>query len=144
LESIRFYFEQLLREFTSDYTGRYGSCRNLVELLIHEGQKLAPVTLPGRQHNAATRLVTRFLNLLEKQYPVASPQEPLKLKKPADFANELAVHVNHLNAAIQQVTGKSTRQLIADRLLSESKALLYYSDWPVADIAYSLGFEYPN
>ena len=73
-----------------------------------------------------------------------SRDEPVKLKKPADFASELAVHINHLNAVVRETTGKSTRQLIAGRLLNESKALLYYSDWSVADIAYSLGFEYPN
>jgi AraC-like DNA-binding protein len=144
LRTMRFYFEQIIHEFSSDYTGRYNSCRNLVELLMHEGHKLEPVTTHVQQHNASTRLVSRFLNLLEKQYPITSLDEPLKLRKPADFARELAVHINHLNAVVQQVTGKSTRQVIAGRLLSESRALLYYSDWSVADIAYSLGFEYPN
>lgn len=144
LSIVRFYFEQITREYSSDYPFRYNSVRNLVELLMHEGRKLNPVIAHTLQQNAAIRLTTRFLNLLEKQYPVASPHEPLKLRKPADFAGELAVHVNHLNAVVQQVTGKSTRQVIADRMLSESKALLYYSDWSVADIAYSFGFEYPN
>lgn len=144
LNTIRFYFGQIIREFSSEYAGRYDACRSLLELLMHEGKKLTPVTMHVQQQNAATRLVTRFLNLLEKQYPVTSPDEPLKLKKPGDFASELAVHINHLNAVVQQMTGKSTRQMITERMLSESKALLYYSDWPVADIAYSLGFEYPN
>jgi len=141
---IRFYFDRIVHEFSSSYITRYESCRNLVELLMHEGRKLESVTTHTRQQNAAGRLTTRFLNLLESQYPITSPDEPLKLKKPADFASELAVHINHLNAVVQKITGKSTRQLLADRLLNESKALLYYSDWSVADIAYSLGFEYPN
>ncbi|SKD00530.1 Helix-turn-helix domain-containing protein [Chitinophaga ginsengisegetis] len=141
---VRFYFEQIVREYGSSYPFRFSSARNLVELLIHEGRKLQPVVAHKQQQNAAARLTTRFLNLLEEQYPVATPQDSLKLKKPGDFANELAVHVNHLNAVVQQVTGRSTRQIIAARMLSESKALLYYSDWSVADIAYSLGFEYPN
>lgn len=144
LTTVRFYFDRIIAEFSSDYPGRYESCRSLVELLLHEGTKLESVTSFTPKHNASMRLATRFLNLLENQYPITSPNDMLKLRKPADFASELAVHINHLNAVVQQITGKSTRQLIADRLLSESKALLYYSDWPVADIAYSLGFEYPN
>lgn len=144
LAAIRFYFGQIVRDYDSDYAFRYTSIRNLVELLMHEGRKMQPAAIKSQLQNAASRLSTRFLNLLEQQYPISSPFEPLKLRKPADFAGELAVHVNHLNAVVQEVTGKSTRQLIADRLLSESKALLYYSDWSVADIAYSLGFEYPN
>jgi AraC family transcriptional regulator, transcriptional activator of pobA len=128
---IRFYFEQIVQEFNGKYALGDRSLLNLVELLMHEGSKLAPLTSSSQQgQNAATRLTSRFLSL--------------KLKKPSDFARELAVHVNHLNAAVQQVSGKSTRQLIAARMLNESKALLYYSDWPVAGIAYSLGFEYPN
>jgi len=142
---IRFYFEQIVQEFNGKYALGGRSLLNLVELLMHEGSKLAPLTSSVQQgQNAATRLTSRFLSLLEKQYPITSPDESLKLKKPSDFARKLAVHVNHLNAAVQQVSGKSTRQLIAARMLNESKALLYYSDWPVADIAYSLGFEYPN
>lgn len=144
LATIRFYFDQLVSEGSSGYAGRYDSCRNLLQLLLHEGRKLEPVTTRGQHQNASTRLATRFLNLLERQYPLTSPLEPVKLRKPADFANELAVHVNHLNAVVRQITGRSTRQIISERLLSESKALLYYSDWSVADIAYSLGFEYPN
>lgn len=144
LAMVRFYFDRIVAEFSSDYPGRYDSCRLLVELLLHEGRKLEPIITSAPKHNASMRLATRFLNLLEKQYPITTPDEPLKLRKPADFASELAVHINHLNAVVQQITGKSTRQIIAERLLSESKALLYYSDWSVADIAYSLGFEYPN
>lgn len=144
LHPIQFYFQQLVTEFGSDYPGRYDSCRHLVELIMHEGRKLEPAIRHSKQQNAANRLMNRFFNLLEMQYPIASTSEVLKLRKPADFAGELAVHINHLNAVIQETTGKSTRQIIADRLLSESKALLYYTDWSVADIAYSLGFEYPN
>lgn len=144
LAAVRFYFDRIVTEFSSDYPGRYDSCRSLVELLMHEGRKMQSITTCTPKRDASMRLATRFLNLLEQQYPITTPDKPLKLKKPADFASELAVHINHLNAVVQQITGKSTRQLIGDRLLSESKALLYYSDWPVADIAYSLGFEYPN
>jgi len=144
LPVITFYFEQIVKEYSSEYAQRFIIIKHLIAILIHEGQKIQRPTRKGHQQNAATRLATRFVNLLESQFPIASPFEPLALKKPSDFADQLAVHVNHLNAVIQEVTGKSTRQMIADRVLNESKALLYYSDWSVADIAYSLGFEYPN
>lgn len=144
LPVITFYFEQMVKEYTAEYAQRFLTIKHLLALLIYEGRKLQPATQKGKQQNAATRLVTRFMNLLESQFPVTSPFEPIELKKPADFADKLAVHVNHLNAVIQEVTGKSTRQMITERMLNESKALLYYSDWSVADIAYSLGFEYPN
>jgi AraC family transcriptional activator of pobA len=52
--------------------------------------------------------------------------------------------VNHLNRAVRQITGKTTKQHITERIVSEAKALLMHTDWTIADIAYALGFEYPN
>ena len=144
LEVVRFLFERIVNEYNSAYIHKYQSIKNYTDLLIHEGAKMQPKFSGTQPHNAASRMTMLFLNLLEKQFPIASPREPLKLKKPGDYADELSVHVNHLNAVIQQVTGRSTRTHIADRMISEGKALLHFSDWSVADIAYSLGFEYPN
>ncbi|MES1160150.1 MAG: helix-turn-helix transcriptional regulator, partial [Bacteroidota bacterium] len=54
-----------------------------------------------------------------------------------------SVHVNHLNRAVKQVTGKTTTEHIADRMLSEAKALLKFTDWNISMISYCLGFEEP-
>ncbi|MEN0054382.1 MAG: helix-turn-helix domain-containing protein [Mucilaginibacter sp.] len=144
LTTMRFLFDQIITEFASDYLYKNENIKSLINLLIHKGQKLQTVAAPRAQQNASTRLVTLFFNLLEKQYPITTPKAPLQMHKPAEFASALAVHTNHLNAVIQEVTGKSTSHHISERMISESKALLKYSDWPVADIAFSLGFDYPN
>jgi len=144
LSVINFLFEQIVVDFNSNNAFKYEGIKHKIALLIHEGYKMQPFLGEGKKHTAAARIATSFLNLLEKQYPIASPLEPLRLKKPGDFAGELAVHVNHLNAVVHEVTGKSTKDHIAGRMISESKALLKYSDWSIADIAFSLGFDYPN
>jgi len=141
---INFLFSQIILDFNSNYAAKYESIKDKIALLIHEGHKMQSFNHSEKKQNAAARITTTFLNLLEKQYPIATIGESLKLKKPSDFAEEIAVHVNHLNAAVQEITGRSTRDHIAERMISESKALLYFSDWSVADIAYSLGFDYPN
>jgi len=41
---------------------------------------------------------------------------------------------------VKEVTHKTTSQLIADRILQESKILLKHSNWNVGEIAFSLGF----
>jgi AraC-like DNA-binding protein len=38
------------------------------------------------------------------------------------------------------MTGKTTTQLISERILQESKLLLKHSSWNVSEVAYSLGF----
>jgi AraC-like DNA-binding protein len=84
------------------------------------------------------------MDLLERQFPIERTGEPLRLRTAKDFAVGLSVHVNYLNRAIKEVTGKSTSVHIAERITAEAKALLQHTDWSVADIACALGFEYPT
>jgi AraC-like DNA-binding protein len=105
---------------------------------------LQPTKNNTQQKNAAVRITSVFLELLERQFPIESVQSPLQLKTAQDFAKELSVHVNYLNSAVKEVTGKTTTAHISDRLITEEKALLQHTDWNIADIAYALGFEYPT
>jgi AraC family transcriptional activator of pobA len=82
-----------------------------------------------------------FLELLERQFPIEITDRPLQLKTVLDYANSLNVHVNYLNRAIREVTGKHKTTHISERIISEAKALLQHTDWNIADIAYALGFE---
>jgi AraC-like DNA-binding protein len=45
-----------------------------------------------------------------------------------------------LNRAVKENTDKTTSQIIADRILRESKILLKHSAWNVSEIAFALGF----
>ncbi|WP_395763159.1 helix-turn-helix domain-containing protein [Elizabethkingia anophelis] len=49
-----------------------------------------------------------------------------------------------MNRSVKQITGKSTSTHIAERIITEAKALLQYTDWDIATIANTLGFEYPT
>jgi AraC-like DNA-binding protein len=84
------------------------------------------------------------MELLERQFPIDNTQQPLRLRTAQDFAGSLAVHINYLNRSVKEVTGKPTTAHIAERIAAEAKALLLYTDWSVADIAYGLGFGYPT
>lgn len=137
-------YEKMLTEMDSTYVYRHELIRNYVNLIIHEGLKMEPALNAIKYHNASERIVSLFLELLERQFPIDSPQHALRLKKPRDYAESLSVHVNHLNHVVREVTGKSTTVHIAERLIVEAKALLRHTDLSIAEIAYCLGFEYPN
>lgn len=53
------------------------------------------------------------------------------------------MHVNHLNYAVKEVTGKTTTEHIATRMVQEAKALLKHTDWTISQVSYSIGFEHP-
>jgi AraC-like DNA-binding protein len=134
-------FDKIHREISSNYAYKYDLIRNYVLELIHFGQKLQPATTLYTTHNASARVSSLFIELLERQFPIESPQQQLALRTAKEFADRLSVHVNHLNKVLKENTGKTTTELISGRVLQEAKILLKQTDWNVSEIAYSLGFE---
>ena len=138
-------FRKMTHTMSSDYIYKYDVLRNYLQLLIHVGLQLLPETgFDNQQTNAAHRIAFQFMEMVEKQFPIESPDSPLKLKSAQDFARILSVHINHMNHSVKEVTGKTTSEHIASRIIQEAKALLQYSDWSISEIAYALGFEYPS
>jgi AraC-like DNA-binding protein len=78
--------------------------------------------------------------LLERQFPIDDTHQQVDLRSASDYARQLNVHVNHLNRAVKEASGKTTSQLIAERILREAKILLKHSAWNVSEIAFALGF----
>ncbi|QIP12787.1 AraC family transcriptional regulator [Spirosoma aureum] len=141
-DTIATIFQKMLAEQDSDYIFKDELIRNYISLIVHEALKMQPSENSPEHKNAAVRITSVFLELLERQFPIESTDHPLELKTAQDFAKQLSVHVNHLNSSVKEVTGKPTTVHIADRIISEAKALLQHTNWTVADIAYALGFEY--
>ena len=137
-------FQKMLSIHQGDYHHKAEMIRNLIELVIHEGLSIRPSQNGSVYQNAATRITHLFLDLLERQFPIERSGEPLRLRTAQDFAGALAVHVNYLNRAVKEVTGRPTSAHIAGRITAEAKALLQHTDCSIAEIAYALGFAYPS
>jgi len=137
-------FQNMLREFESNYMYKLDLLRNHLNLLLHEALKMQPSVNYFKPQNALVRVASLFLELLERQFPVDTPQYQLKLRTANDYALHLSVHVNYLNRAVKEVTGKTTTEHLTERMVMEAKALLLHTDWNINDIAYSLGYEYPT
>lgn len=137
-------FRNMIAEQSSDYAHKDDLIRNYINLILHEAMKLQPNEDYDNVKNAAHRITNVFLELLERQFPIENTDRPLQLRTAQDYASSLNLHVNYLNRAVKETTGKSTTTHITERIASEAKALLLHTDWNVADIAYALGFEYPT
>jgi AraC-like DNA-binding protein len=134
-------FQRIFDEISSDYAHKYDVLRNLVFELIHFALKLQPVAkADGQPLNASKRISSLFLELLERQFPIDENHPVLQFRSASGFARQLNVHVNHLNRAVKETTGKTTSRIIAERILQEAKILLKHSPWNVSEIAYALGF----
>ena len=137
-------FQRMIQEQQGDYVNKADLIRNYIQLILHEALKLQPSENYHQQSGAAFRITKVFLELLERQFPIESVSSPLQIKTAQDFALKLAMHVNHLNRSVKEVTGKSTTTHITERIVAEARALLQHTEWSTAEIAYALGFEYPT
>jgi AraC family transcriptional regulator, transcriptional activator of pobA len=138
LEAI---FKKMDSELSSDYAFKYDLIRNYVMELIHTGQKLKPIEHLTSHINASSRILSLFIELLERQFSIENGTQKIQLKAPIDFAKRLGIHINHLNKVLKETTGKSTTEIINGRIAEEAKILLKQTQWNVSEIAFALGFE---
>jgi len=83
-------FKKMDAELSSDYAYKYDLLRNYVLELIHTGQKLKPMESVHTTTNAASRISSLFIELLERQFPIENnddrEQEHGAQASPARFA----------------------------------------------------------
>jgi AraC family transcriptional activator of pobA len=140
--AVRAIFEKMVAEIGSDYAYKYDALRNLVYELIHQAIKMQPAaTSIYANSNAAIRISSLFTELLERQFPIESPAQQVALRAPSQYATQLSIHVNHLNRALREISGKTTTRLITERMTQEAKNLLRHTNWNIGEVAWCLGFE---
>jgi AraC family transcriptional activator of pobA len=134
-------FEKMAIELAAPYDYKYELIRSYLTIIMFEALKIGPPARSGQHFTAGTRITRRFFELLERQFPIDSPDHGLQLKTAMDYARELSVHINHANHSVKHTTGKTTTRHITDHILKEAKALLTHSDWNINQIAKALGFD---
>ncbi|MBO2008805.1 AraC family transcriptional regulator [Hymenobacter negativus] len=93
------------------------------------------MTSSGANVSRAEALVQGFRRLLRQHFT--------EWKQPARYAAALAVTPSHLNDTVKALSGHSISTHLQQRIILEAKRLLYYSDQPVKQIGYALGYDEP-
>ena len=143
-EQFKYLFSLMETEFAEHSEYRHDIIRGILKLIIYNMLKIQAGLVPHQKIQKGERLLSEFMELLNNQFPIDSPKNSISLKTPNDFAKELHTHVNHLNHCLKEATGKSTTEIIAEKLISEATDLLQNSDWNISEIGNSLGFSYPQ
>lgn len=142
---IKDIFLRMRLELGSDYRFKHDLIRHMLLEVIHYAQKeISPFAGIEKQHSAYERIYLRFAALLNDQFSGKTVKNGDIKKSPAFFASEIGIHINHLNKALQAITGQSTTKLIQKRTLEEAMFLLKSSKLSVKEIAWKLGFEQAN
>lgn len=90
---------------------------------------------------ATNDLLTKFENTLDKYFTDNSDLTLLTVEK---LATELNVSSSYLTDMLRNLTGQNTQQHIHEKLIEKAKGILTTTNLTVSEIAYQLGFEYPQ
>jgi AraC-like DNA-binding protein len=74
----------------------------------------------------------KFGNLLDKHFK--------EIKYPKDYAQMMHLSEKHLNRICKTSVGKTTSEVIIDRIVVEAKRMLVFSGFTVSQIAAELGY----
>lgn len=89
------------------------------------------------------RMVDRMENVLNNYY--ADNHTGTQGLPTVDFiAKELNVSATYLSRLLKNVTGQTTQHFIQDKIIEKAKEKLSTTDSSISEIAYELGFEYPQ
>ncbi|WP_083571567.1 helix-turn-helix domain-containing protein [Chitinophaga sancti] len=130
---------EIENEYHSLYPFKEQLVLNRILDIIHYVQKLEMNTYSG--NIAENSMSDRFLALLTSEFSDISPSNQLRGKSPSYFADLLNVTGDKLNLILKRTTGKTTQELIHERVISEANIMLRYSSYSMKEIAWSLNFQ---
>jgi AraC-like DNA-binding protein len=93
--------------------------------------------------NAHLGILERFEELLNNYFHSEKPQT-IGLPSVAYFADELHLSANYFGDLIKKETGQSAKDFILFKTISIAKEKVFENDKTVNEIAYELGFKYPQ
>ena len=93
--------------------------------------------------NVHKGILERFENLLNAFYQSEKPQS-VGLPSVAYCASELNLSSSYFGDLIKKETGKTAQEYIQLKLINAAKELLFDINKPISEVAYDLGFKYPQ
>lgn len=88
-------------------------------------------------------ILERFEKIFKAYYESEKPQQ-LGFPTVAYFAGELHLSPNYFGDLIKKETGTSAREFIQKQVIDVAKQKLFENNSTINEVAYSLGFSYPN
>lgn len=95
------------------------------------------------RENVNKGILERFEDLMNTYFSSEKPQT-IGLPSVAYFADELHLSANYFGDLIKKETGQSAKDYILNRTIDEAKNRINKNDKTVNEIAYGLGFKYPQ
>ncbi|MDH4460288.1 MAG: AraC family transcriptional regulator [Flectobacillus sp.] len=132
IQTLTNLFREAISENKQYLSDKDEAIRALLDLILIQCKRIYPLSQQDEKTNKGKIIVKRFKQLIEEKC-----KENLSVK---DYANLLAISPNYLSETVKSVTGRTSTDLINDRMILEIKRLLKHTDMGISEIAYSLNF----
>jgi AraC-like DNA-binding protein len=131
--------EQLMKEIIHEFHdgGAFSS------LKLHALVNLAYIEFARQGHNTKAKGTQGYLVHFD-QFRQLIDRHFIELKSAGDYALKMNMTEKHLNRIVRECVGKTSTQLIADRIILEAKRLLMMRDMNVTQVGYELGYDDPS
>ncbi|RZJ71461.1 AraC family transcriptional regulator [Flavobacterium sp.] len=132
-------FEKIDREYQHIDKHTQGIILSQIELLLNYSNRFYErqfITRKKVNHD----VLTKVESLLDEHFSKPNPNLPT-----VEFlANQLHLSPHYLSDLLRSLTGQSAQQHIQQKRIEKAKEYLSLTNLSVAEIAYQLGFEYPQ
>lgn len=125
------FFEKAISENEQDLAEKDDAIRAFLDLILIHCKRLYPEFLDEKMSKGKL-LVKRLKQLIEEKC-----QENFSVKEYAELLN---VTPSYLSETVKSLTGRTSSDLINDRMILEIKRMLVHSDLTVSEIAFQLHF----
>ena len=105
----------------------------LLLILLRRIQKLFSIQSLQKSNKYQIVIFKQFRNLVELNFYKNIPV--------SQYASQLNISTHQLNSYVKVTSGKTTTEIIQERVILEAQQLLHFSEYTISQIAYKLGFE---
>lgn len=135
-EVIEGFAQNIYRLFHGNSNMKHLSIGSFLKLLLIECNNICAINpIEMDVDTSGDNLIRGFKKAVDKSFKTEHST--------TFYANGLFVSPDHLNRTFKAKTGKTAKEYIQARIITEAKRLLYFSDLTNKEIAYELGFSEP-
>lgn len=134
-QSIQFFAEKIFELMAKEVVMKNLSIGAYLKLLLIECNNICAINPVFEKDPTGTNIIRNFRNSVNENYK--------KEHSASYYADLQFITPDHLNRIVKAKIGKTAKEYIQARIITEAKRLLYFTDLNTKEIGYELGFNVP-